>query len=41
MEQQHALIKASCPLPTVLQSIVAAYAKPTPDDMWTDWAKWI
>jgi ankyrin repeat protein len=41
MEQQHALMKATCPLPAVLQSIVVAYAAPTPEDMWTDWAQWI
>jgi hypothetical protein len=41
LEQQQALIETSCPLPAVLQSIVAAYAEPTPEDMWTDWVQWI
>jgi hypothetical protein len=36
LEQQRAAVVAHCPLPTVLQSIVAAYAAPTPLDMWTD-----
>jgi hypothetical protein len=36
LEQQRASIVAHCPLPTVLQPIVAAYAAPTPVDMWTD-----
>jgi hypothetical protein len=36
MEQQRAAVVAHCPLPTVLQSIVAAYAAPTPLDIWTD-----
>jgi hypothetical protein len=34
--QQRAAVVAHCPLPTVLQAIVAAYAAPTPADMWTD-----
>jgi hypothetical protein len=41
LEQQHALITATSPLPTVLQSIVATYAEPTPEDMWTDWMQWM
>jgi hypothetical protein len=34
--QQRAAVVAHCPLPTVLQAIVTAYAVPTPVDMWTD-----
>jgi hypothetical protein len=34
--QQRAAVVAHCPLPAVLQSIVAAYAATTPEDMWTD-----
>jgi hypothetical protein len=41
LEQQHALIDTHCPLPTVLQSIVATYAEPTSEDMWTDWVQWM
>jgi ankyrin repeat protein len=41
MEQQHALINCISPLPSILQSIVATYAKPTSEDMWTDWLQWI
>ena len=36
LEQQRASVIVHCPLPTVLQFIVAAYAVPTPEDMWTD-----
>jgi hypothetical protein len=36
LEQQRAAVIAHCPLPTVLQPIVAAYAAPTPMDIWTD-----
>ena len=36
LEQQRAAVKAYCPLPAVLRSIVAAYAVTTPEDMWTD-----
>jgi hypothetical protein len=36
LKQQRTSILAHCPLPTVLQSIVAAYAVPTAGDMWTD-----
>jgi hypothetical protein len=34
--QQRASVVAHCPLPTVLQPIVAEYAAPTPVDIWTD-----
>jgi ankyrin repeat protein len=36
LEQQRASIVAHCPLPEVLQPLVAEYAAPTPKDMWTD-----
>jgi hypothetical protein len=35
LEQQHALIAHHTSLPTVLQLIVAAYATPMHEDMWT------
>jgi ankyrin repeat protein len=41
LEQQGALVTKYCPLPTVLLSLVAAYAKPTPEDMWSDWLQWL
>jgi hypothetical protein len=34
--QQRAAVFAHCALPFVLQSLVAAYAATTPEDMWTD-----
>jgi hypothetical protein len=36
LKQQRAKIVAHCPLPTVLQTLVIAYAASTPEDMWTD-----
>ena len=36
VEQQRALVLAHCPLPAVLQPLVAAYAATTPEDMWMD-----
>jgi hypothetical protein len=36
LEQQRAVVVVHCPLPAVLQSLVAAYATTTPEDMWTD-----
>jgi hypothetical protein len=36
LEQQRASVIAHCPLPKVLQSLVAEYAVITPEDMWTD-----
>jgi hypothetical protein len=36
LEQQRASVISHCPLPTVLQSLVAEYAVTTPEDMWTD-----
>jgi hypothetical protein len=36
LEQQRAAVVAHCPLPIVLQSIVAECAAPTPMDKWTD-----
>jgi hypothetical protein len=36
IEQQRALLSANCPLPVVLQPLLAAYTAPTPEDMWTD-----
>jgi hypothetical protein len=36
LEQQRASIIAHCPMPTVLQSLVAEYAATTPEDMWTN-----
>jgi ankyrin repeat protein len=41
LEQQWALLTAHCPLPAVLFPLVAAYAAPTPEDMWTDWVEWM
>jgi hypothetical protein len=41
LERQQASISAQCSLPTVLQSIVTAYASPTPEDMWIDWVQWL
>jgi translation elongation factor EF-4 len=34
--QQRAAVVAHCNLPAVLQSLVAAYAATTPEDMWAD-----
>jgi hypothetical protein len=34
LEQRHAMLASTCPLPTVLQHLVAAYAKPTRQDVW-------
>jgi hypothetical protein len=36
LAEQRALVVAHCPLLAVLQPLVAAYAEPTPEDMWTD-----
>jgi hypothetical protein len=36
LEQQRAAVVAHCSLPDVLQSLVAAYAVTTPEDMWAD-----
>jgi hypothetical protein len=36
LEQQRASVVEYCPLPVVLQSIVAEYAVTTPEDMWMD-----
>ena len=37
--QQRAQLVAHCPLPTVLMPLIAAYATPTHEDMWTEgWA---
>jgi hypothetical protein len=36
LEQQRVAVVAHCPLPGVLQSLVAAYAVVTPEDMWAD-----
>jgi ankyrin repeat protein len=41
IEQQGILIAANNSLPTVLHTLVLAYAVPTPDDMWTDWVRWL
>jgi hypothetical protein len=41
VEQQPPLLTSHCPLPVVLQSIVASYAVPTPEDMWSDWVRWL
>ena len=35
-EQQRASIVEHCPLPAVLQPLIAAYAAPTTDNIWTD-----
>jgi hypothetical protein len=34
LKKQHALVISHCPLPTVLQPLVAEYAAPTHEDMW-------
>jgi hypothetical protein len=36
LEQQRAAVVVHCPLPAVLQSVVAAYTATTPEDMWAD-----
>jgi hypothetical protein len=36
LEQQRAKVVVHCPLPAVLQPLIAAYAATTPEDMWTD-----
>jgi hypothetical protein len=36
LEQQRAKVAVHCPLPAVLQPLIAAYAATTPEDMWTD-----
>jgi hypothetical protein len=36
LEQQQASVIMHCPLPAVLQSLVAGYAATTPEDMWAD-----
>jgi hypothetical protein len=41
LEQQRALLAAHCPLLAVLFPLVAAYAVPTSEDMWTDWVQWM
>jgi hypothetical protein len=35
-EQRRAFIVAHCPLPAVLRPLVAEYAAPTSEDIWTD-----
>jgi hypothetical protein len=35
-EEQEASVVAHCPLPAALQPIVAAYAAPTAEDVWSD-----
>jgi hypothetical protein len=41
LEQQQASIDAHCPLPAVLLAIVTTYVKPTTEDMWTNWIRWL
>jgi hypothetical protein len=36
LEQQRGTIVRNCPLPAVLQFVVIAYAKITPEEMWAD-----
>jgi hypothetical protein len=36
LEQQEASVGTHCSLPTVLQAMVTAYARPTREDMWSD-----
>jgi hypothetical protein len=36
LEQQRGSVISHCPLPTVLQNLVAIYAATTPEDMWGD-----
>jgi hypothetical protein len=35
LDQRHTFLLAHCPLPSVLQSLVAAYAEPTREDIWS------
>jgi hypothetical protein len=35
LEQQEASVGTDCPLPTVLQAMVTAYARLTPEDLWS------
>jgi hypothetical protein len=37
LEQLRSVLIRHCPLPTVLQPLIAAYAAPTTEDMWTIW----
>jgi hypothetical protein len=41
LEQQKTSVGTDCPLPTVLQEMVTAYARPTPKDLWSDLAEWL
>jgi hypothetical protein len=41
LEHQRASTSNHSPLPAVRQSIFAAYAEPTQEDMWTDWVRWM
>jgi hypothetical protein len=41
LRQQTALLAHDCPLPAALLPLVANYAAPTHEDMWTDWVIWI
>ena len=41
LEQQRVSVRLHCTLPAVLETIVTAYAAPTPGDMWTDWLQWM
>jgi hypothetical protein len=36
LEHQRVTVVTHCPVPAVLQSLVAAYAVTTPEDMWAD-----
>ena len=39
--QQRTSVRLHCPLIAVLQPLVLAYAVPTQEDMWNDWAEWM
>jgi hypothetical protein len=41
LEQQRTSLHTHCPLPTVIQAMVTAYALPTSEDLWTDWVEWM
>ena len=41
LEQQRAMLTSDFPLPAVLLPVIAAYAEPTHEDMWTDWLEWM
>jgi hypothetical protein len=36
LEQQQTSVSTHCPPPAVLQAVVVAYVRPTPEDLWSD-----